>query len=225
MKKVVVLALILIVPSVAYLLLQTGNNTYKKMDILGPKEPVRKTVNGKEVVDTIYHTVGGFSLLDADSNSVNQSITEGKIYVADFFFSTCKTICPKMSNQLMRVQHKFADADDVVILSFTVDPDNDTPSRLRAYANKHKAQKGKWYFLTGEKDSIYNLARNSYFLNAMEDASSGEGFLHSEQFLLIDKEKHIRGIYDGTNHFEVKKLMEDIAVLQKEYQDGAKVKP
>ncbi|MBL7923179.1 MAG: SCO family protein [Bacteroidia bacterium] len=217
MKKIIFLALILIVPSAAYLLLQTGKNTYEKLEILGPKEPVKKTVGGREVVDTLYHAVGGFSLYDTDSNLVTEKITEGKIYVADFFFSTCKTICPKMSNQMMRVQHTYKDDTDVALLSFTVDPLNDTPARLKAYAGKHKAIPGKWYFLTGDKQQIYDMARNSYFLNAMEGNGGEDAFLHSEQFLLIDKEKHIRGIYDGTNHFEVKKLIEDIAALQHEY--------
>jgi protein SCO1/2 len=216
-KKILILAIILIVPSVAYLLLQTGENKFKKLEILGPKEPVQKTVNGKVVVDTIYHTVGGFSLYDADSTLVTEAITEGKIYVVDFFFSTCKTICPKMSNQLMRVQYNYKDDSDVMILSFTVDPLNDTPSRLKEYAAKHNAQKGKWYFLTGDKKQIYDLARDSYFLNAVEGSGIEDAFLHSEQFLLIDKEKRIRGIYDGTNHFEVKKLVEDIAALKYEY--------
>ncbi len=217
MKKFAILALILIVPSVFYLVLRTGENKYEKLEIFGPKEPVRKMVKGKEVVDTLYHTVGGFSLYDTDSNLVTEKITDNKIYVVDFFFSTCKTICPKMSNQLMRVQHNFKKDDDVRILSFTVDPVNDTPSRLKEYARKHNAIAGKWYFLTGDKDQIYKLARNSYFLNALEGNGGEDAFLHSEQFLLIDKEKRIRGIYDGTNHFEVKKLIEDIATLQKAY--------
>lgn len=217
MKKIVILALILIVPSVAYLLLQTGKNNFRSLEIYGPKEPVLKTVDGKTVSDTVYHTVKGFSLLDSDSNLVTEKIAEGKICVVDFFFSTCQTICPKMSNQLMRVQHEFRNDSDVVILSFTVDPLNDTPSRLKAYAEKHRAIRGKWYFLTGDKAQIYELARSSYFLNAMEAEGGADAFLHSEQFMLIDREHRIRGMYDGTEHFEVKKLMEDIGTLRYEY--------
>jgi protein SCO1/2 len=220
-KKIIILALILIVPSVGYLLLQTGKNNYKTLEIYGPKEPVLKSVNGKSVTDTLYHTVKGFSLLDVDSNPVTEKIIEGKIYVVDFFFSTCKTICPKMSNQLMRVQHQFRDDADVSIISFTVVPQNDTPSRLKKYAEKHKALPGKWYFLTGPKEQIYELARNSYFLNAVEADGGPDAFIHSEQFLLIDKEKRIRGMYNGTEHFEVKKLIEDIGALQYEYARAA----
>lgn len=224
MKKIAILVIVLIIPSVAYLLMQTGKNNYKKLEIFGPKEPVEKTVNGKVVVDTLYHTVGGFSLYDTDSVLVNEKVVEGKIYVVDFFFSTCTTICPKMSNQLMRVQHTYGDEKDVAVLSFTVDPLNDSPERLKAYAAKHKAKKGFWYFLTGEKEQIYSLAKNSYFLNAVEGDGTGDAFLHSEQFLLIDKEKRIRGLYDGTNHFEVKRLIEDIAALKNEYKEMAAAK-
>ncbi|MBK9402705.1 MAG: SCO family protein [Bacteroidetes bacterium] len=222
MKKFLILALLFIIPSALYLLLQTGENKYEKMEIFGPKEPVKKIINGKEVIDTVYHTAGDFSLYDTDSNLVTGKITDGKIYVVDFFFSTCKTICPKMSNQLMRVQHNFKKDDEVVILSFTVDPGNDTPARLKEYAAKHNAIPGKWYFLTGDKEQIYSLARNSYFLNALEGSGGEDAFLHSEQFLLMDKEKRIRGIYDGTNHFEVKKLMEDIAALKNEYANPSR---
>lgn len=211
-----------VVPIVAYLVLRTGKNDYKQLEILGPKEPIKKTINGKEVIDTLYHTVGGFSFYDQDSVLVTEKVTEGSIYVVDFFFSTCKTICPKMSNQLMRVQHNFKTDADVKILSFTVDPLNDTPTQLKKYATKHNAIPGKWYFLTGDKVKIYSIAKESYFLTAMEDSAMEEGFLHAEQMVLVDKEKRIRGFYDGTNIFEVKKLIEDIATLKVAYASEQK---
>lgn len=216
MKKAILLALILVVPAVAYLLLQTGENRYEPLPIIGPREPVIRTVDGKTVMDTVYHVVGEFDLFDADSLPVTHAVAKGKISVVDFFFSTCATICPRMSNQMMRVQHKFRDDKDVVILSFTVDPLNDTPSRLKAYAQKHQAIPGKWFFITGDKEQIYRLAKESYFLNALETPNAAEAFLHSEKFLLIDKKSRIRGIYDGTDHFEVKRLIEDIEALQHE---------
>lgn len=217
MKKIFLLSLILIVPAVAYLFLQTGQNHYDPLPILGPREPVVSTINGSTEVDTLYHSVGSFSLLDQDSVVITEQIASGKISVVDFFFSTCTTICPKMSNQLMRVQSTCGNEGDLVILSFTVDPQNDSPSRLKQYAKEHNAKPGTWYFLTGEKDSIYRLARESYFLNALEGTGGADAFLHSESFLLIDKQGRIRGIYDGTDHFEVKKLIEDIAALRHEY--------
>jgi protein SCO1/2 len=215
MRKTLILLAILIIPSVFYLLIRTGKNQYKTLEYFGPKTPVTKTVDGKEVIDTLYHSVQGFSMLDTDSNRVTEKITEGKIVVADFIFTTCQSICPKMSVQMMRVQHAFKDDPRVVILSFTVDPEHDTPSVLKAYGQKHNVIPGKWYFLTGEKDSIYHLARHSYFVTAMEGDGVVDDFVHSEQVVLVDQESHIRGFYDGTELTEVNKLIEDIKVLRK----------
>ena len=217
MKKVLILIAILIIPSVAYLLIKSGKNQYKTLEYFGPREPVIRSENGNTVTDTVYHTVGTFSLLDSDSNIVTERITENKVFVADFFFTTCTTICPKMTMQLKRVQDKFRNDSTVNIVSFTVDPGNDTPAVLKAYAKKYDAIPGKWYFLTGPRDQIYDLARHSYFITAMEGDGHPDAFVHSEQLVLIDREKHIRGFYDGTDYHDVKKLMEDIEVLQLQY--------
>lgn len=217
MRKTLILLAILIVPSVFYLLIRTGKNQYVTLEYFGPKTPVEKTENGKTVIDTLYHTVKGFSLYNADSILVSEKIMEDKIAVADFFFTNCQTICPKMTLQMMRVQHAFKDDPDVVIMSFTVDPLNDVPSVLKAYGEKHNAISGKWHFITGSKDSIYDLARHSYFVTAMEGDGVVDDFVHSEQVVLIDKEKHIRGFYDGTEPTEINKLIEDIKVLRSNY--------
>ena len=196
------------------MLLRSGTNKYKSLEIYGPKEPVSKTVNGKIVVDTIYHSVGGFSLLSADSVLITDKITDGKIYVADFFFSTCKTICPKMSEQLKRVQEEYKNDSSVIILSYSVDPNFDVPSVLKAYSNVYNAIPGKWYFLTGDKKVIYDLARNNYFISAAEGKGGEDDFIHSEQLVLVDKQKHIRGFYDGTDYRDVRRLMDEIRVLE-----------
>lgn len=206
------------IPGVAYLLVKSGKNNYTRLEIFGPKEPVEKTVEGKIKVDTVYHTIGDFTFIDQDSNIVNQSIVNDKIYVADYFFTTCKTICPKMSDQLMRVQLAFKDDPEVMILSHTVDPEEDSPSTLNAYAEKHNAIKGKWYFLTGDKKQLYDLARNSYFVTAMPGDGGPDDFIHSEQFVLVDKQKRIRGFYDGTEYNDVKRLIDEIKVLKKEVE-------
>jgi protein SCO1/2 len=216
-KKVLILFAILVVPSIYYLVVRAGKNNYKPLEYFGPKEPVLKTVNGKSVVDTVYHSVGGFSLLDQDSNSVTEKVVDGKIYVADFIFTSCKTICPKMSNQMMAVQYKFKDSTNFNILSFTVDPEFDSPSVLKTYAQAHQAIKNKWYFLTGDKKMIYDLARNSYFVTALKGDGGPDDFVHSEQVVLVDKEKHIRGFYDGTDVMETRRLNEDISTLMFEY--------
>jgi protein SCO1 len=213
-KKILILAAILIVPSVAYMLLKTGKNNYKSLEFYGPKEPYSKTVNGNTVIDTVYHQVGGFLLLDADSLPVSDAITKDKYYVACFFFTNCKTICPKMTGQLMRVQYQFKEDNDVVILSHTVDPDFDTPSVLKAYAKTNTATPGKWYFLTGDKKTIYDLARSSYFISVSKGDGGVDDFIHSEQLVLVDKNKHIRGYYDGTDKYDVDKLIGDIKLLK-----------
>ena len=226
MKKFWILFGLLAVPSIAYLYLQTGKNNFKPLEILGPIEIQSKTVDGHQVYDTVYHTISGFSLLDQDSNQVSENIFKGKIHIANFMFTTCGTICPKMSSEMMRVQHAFEKDTNVVIVSYTVDPEHDSPSVLKEYALQHKAIQNKWFFLTGDKKTIYDLARNSYYLVAGEGDGGPEDFIHSEMFTLIDKEGRIRGgrdkkgnmlTYDGTNILDVNRLIEDIAVLKLEY--------
>lgn len=216
LKRVLIVAGILIIPSVFYLALRTGKNNYKHLEIFGPKEVAATTTNN--VPDTIYHKIGEFSLTDHYGRTITKNLVENKIYVADFFFATCKTICPKMSTQMERVQDKFKDDNDVLMISHTVNPENDSVSVLFDYAQKHHAIKDKWYFLTGDKKQIYDLARNSYFITAMKGNGGPDDFIHSEQFVLIDKEGRIRGFYDGTDRAEVNRLIEEIEVLQWEYR-------
>ena len=226
MKKFWILFGLLVIPSIAYIYLQTGKNSFKPLEVLGPIEIQSKTVDGRQVNDTVYHTISGFSLLNQDSVVVTESIFKNKIHIANFIFTTCGTICPKMSNEMMRVQHAFEKDTDVVIVSYTVDPEHDTPSVLKEYALNHKAIANKWFFLTGDKKTIYDLARNSYYLVAGEGDGGQEDFIHSEMFTLIDKQGRIRGgkdkkgvllTYDGTNILDVNRLIEDVNMLKLEY--------
>lgn len=226
MKKFWILFGLLVIPSIAYIYLQTGKNSFKPLEVLGPIEIKSKTVDGRQVNDTVYHTISGFSLLNQDSVVVTESIFKNKIHIANFIFTTCGTICPKMSNEMMRVQHAFEKDTDVVIVSYTVDPEHDTPSVLKEYALNHKAIANKWFFLTGDKKTIYDLARNSYYLVAGEGDGGQEDFIHSEMFTLIDKQGRIRGgkdkkgvllTYDGTNILDVNRLIEDVNMLKLEY--------
>ncbi len=219
MKKFLILTAILVIPGVAYLFVKSGKNNYTHLEIFGPKEPVENTVAGKTKVDTVYHTIGDFTFIDQDSNTVNQSIVKDKIYIADYFFTSCKSICPKMSDQFMRVQFAYKDDPQVMILSHTVNPEDDSPSVLNAYAKKHNAIKGKWYFLTGDKKELYDLARNSYFVTAMSGDGGPDDFIHSEQLVLVDKQKRIRGFYDGTDYNDVTRLIDEIKVLKKEEEE------
>lgn len=166
------------------------------------------------------HFIADFDLIDQDGLAFSSSNVSKKIWVVEYFFASCMGICPIMNEQMKRIQSAYLSDTNVVILSFTVDPENDTPQVLKAYANAHDAAAGKWFFLTGDKESIYKLARKSFFLlkpaEAKNQGDVGSDFIHTNNFVLIDENKQIRGYYDGTNRNEVDELMEDIAILQKE---------
>lgn len=212
LKKLLILFTVLFIPSLAYLLLISGKNKFNRLPILGVS-----TISPQG--DTIYHTVPPFALVNQDGESVTEKDFEGKIMVADFFFSTCETICPKMTGQLYRVQEKFKAQRELRLVSFTVDPKHDTPEVLRDYARKNLANAPKWTFLTGDQQQIYELGVKGFLLPAQEDALAPGGFLHSEMLVLVDKEKRIRGFYDGTNPSAVDTLMGEIMVLLQEYQN------
>ncbi len=180
----------------------------RKLPVFGEKEIT--------ATDTVYHTIGNFRLLDQDSSIVTNATVNGKIYVADFFFTSCRTICPVMKTQMKRVYDEMKDDPEVMIVSHTIDPEYDTVGLLHDYAERLGAESKKWRFLTGNKDSIYYLAQTSYFVTAMEDEAEVDGFIHSGAFLLIDKHGRIRGKYDGTDKTEVDQLIADIKVLKAE---------
>ena len=166
--------------------------------------------------DTVYHTIADFSFLDQDSTEVNNDTFKGKIYVADFFFTSCRTICPIMKTQMLRVYDSIQNNPDVLLLSHTIDPEYDTVGLLHEYAKRLGVNSVKWHFVTGEKDKIYKLAQTSYFSTALEDKGVPDGFIHSGAFLLIDKDRRIRGKYDGTKEEDVNRLLADIRRLENE---------
>ncbi|MEO9869324.1 SCO family protein [Ekhidna sp.] len=168
--------------------------------------------------DTIYHTIQDFELVDQDSSTVTNETFNNKLYVADFFFTSCPTICPKMKAQMLRVYSKFEDNDKVMILSHTIDPTYDTVGLLKDYADRLGVSSDKWKFVTGDQDYIYDLAEKSYISLADEDSNAPGGFVHSGAFLLVDKDRRIRGFYDGTVPEQVDVLMNDIDKLLKEYE-------
>lgn len=202
---------VLVLPSVAYLLISTGKNDYQRLEIFGPKEASR--IPG----DTIYHTIAPFELVSSSGNPFGSDSLKNKIFVAEFFFATCQTICPKMSMQMKRVQEAYLDDKEISLISITVNPEKDTVPALAEYAHKMGAIPGKWSFLTGQKRPIYDLARNSFFLAAMPGDGGPDDFIHSEKLVLVDKEMRIRGYYDGTDYADVNLLMDEIKVLKWEY--------
>jgi protein SCO1/2 len=186
-----------------------GCQQEKKLPFLGPKEI------GKQG-DTLYHKIPDFKFLNQDSLWVSQKDMAGKIYVADFFFTTCPTICPKMKTQLLRIYDKFAEDDRVRILSHTIDPEYDGVRVLKEYAKKLNINSPRWNLVTGKKSDIYRLGEKSYMVTAQEDANEEGGFVHSGAFILVDQNRHVRGIYDGTKEEDVNHLIEDMTLLLKE---------
>ena len=163
------------------------------------------------------HKIGDFRFKNQHGKTISQLEIEGKVFVAEYFFTTCKSICPLMNDQMMRVQEAFADDGDFKILSFTVHPEVDTVAQMKRYADEHGAIDGKWHFLTGEKTKLYELARKSFFVlkpaEAQNLGDAGGDFIHTNNFVLVDREKNIRGYYDGTNPKEVDRLIHDIEHL------------
>lgn len=191
----------------------TSEPKEQQLPILGPRTPDVKMVDGKPVVDTVYHTIPDFAFLDQDSQWVTPKTVEGKIYVADFFFTSCPSICPKMKSQMLRVYEKYKDNPNVVLLSHSIDPTHDTVAVLRDYADRLGVNSRTWHFLTGDRDSIMSLAQNHYFVTAMTDTAAPGGFEHTDGFLLIDPKRRIRGHYHGLDEKDVDRLMQDIDLL------------
>lgn len=181
-----------------------------KLPIFGEREVVGN--------DTIYHTIANFQFVDQDSAIVTNDTFKGKIYVTDFFFTSCRTICPVMKTQMLRVYENIEHDPDVLLLSHTIDPDYDTVALLHDYADRLGVKSSKWHFVTGTQDDIFNIAQTSYFATALADDTEPDGLIHSGAFLLIDKERRIRGKYDGTIEDEVNRLMKDIKKLENEYK-------
>jgi protein SCO1 len=190
----------------------------KPLPIFGQRDVIAKEIDGKKVADTVYHTIANFQFINQDSALVTNETFDGKIYVADFFFTSCRTICPIMKTQMLRVYTAIQDMPDVLILSHTIDPEYDTVGLLHDFANRLGVKSDKWHFVTGNKDSIYTIAQTSYFATALEDKTEPDGFIHSGAFLLIDKQGRIRGKYDGTVEEDVNRLIIDITRLRKEYE-------
>jgi protein SCO1 len=223
-KRTGVLLLLLVLPVFVYVFLKFFGKNHFTLPHYFPQDIVESEVDGKLISDTIFHIVPHFSFLSSQGDSVSDIDTKGKIYVADFFFTTCPGICPKMSNQLKRVQEAFLDDPDVLILSHSVDPENDSIPVLKAYADNYKAVKNKWFFLRGDNDTIYNLAQKGYFISALEDTNytNSDRFVHSDKLILVDKERHIRGYYNGTDEKDVDRLILEISILIQEYKDNGK---
>ncbi|MFI5453301.1 SCO family protein [Pedobacter sp. UC225_61] len=192
----------------------TACTNEKKLPIYGQREAkIIKDKDGTERVDTIYQTIPAFKFLNQDSTYITQDMFKGKIYVADFFFTSCTTICPTMHRNLKTVYEQYKGNPDILFLSHTIDFKYDKPSVLKKYAQKLGVDVPQWQFVYGGKDEIYNLAEKSYLTVVKEDSTATDGYIHQGWLVLIDKEKRMRGAYDGTKTEEVEKLKKDIVTL------------
>ncbi len=202
----------------ALIALHACTDTPEKLPILGEREWTEKTVDGETVTDTIYHTIPPFAFVSQYGDTVNENTLNGKIYVSDFFFTSCPTICPVMKKNMIKVHKAINGRNDVAILSHTIDPRHDTPEVLKRYADDLGVTGDQWLFVTGSKEKIYEIGQGSYMVTANEDSAAAGGFIHSGAFILVDKEKRVRGMYDGTEEKSVEKLIRDISVLANEYK-------
>ncbi len=189
---------------------QKENLPTRYLAYFGPK-------NALKINDTTYHTIPEFEFTNQFNQPFKATDVKGKIYVVEYFFTTCKSICPIMNNNLEKVYKKFKTDADFLIVSHTVDPEVDSVSVLADYAKAHGVTDTKWIFLTGEKPKLYELARKGYLLNAEEGNGGEDDFIHTQNFALIDKERHIRGFYDGTDSLEINRLIQEINLLKDEY--------
>ncbi|MBC7615272.1 MAG: SCO family protein [Pedobacter sp.] len=191
-----------------------GCNNDKKLPIYGQRE-AKITKDG---IDTVYQTIPAFAFLNQDSVMITQNVFKDKIYIADFFFTSCSTICPVMHRNLKTVFDEYKENPDVMFLSHTIDFKYDKPSVLKKYAQKLGVDGKKWQFVWGSKEAIYTIAEKSYLTVVEEDSTARDGYIHQGWLVLIDKEKKMRGAYDGTKTEQVEQLKKDVAILLKEYK-------
>jgi len=207
LKPVLILALAIMILSC--------RETERRLPLI-PDGVKQTMVNGKPVIDTVYKTISDFSFLNQDSVIVTNKDFDGKIYVADFFFTSCPTICPIMHRNLLKVYEKYKGNQDVMLLSHTIDYRYDIPSRLKAYRSKLGADGKQWQFVWGAKDIVYRMAEKDYLVSVNEDKASPGGYVHQGYLVLIGKHRRVRGAYDGTKTDQVDQLMKDMDILLKE---------
>lgn len=218
-SKAGILVVILVIPALVFIFLKLfGENNF---DL--PRYFPKVKDNGEVMIsegDTVFNQAPAFRLVDQTGDTLHSEKLKGKIYVTSFFFSRCGTICPSLNTNLARVQENFKHEDNVKLISMTVDPAHDSSEVLKAYSQKYEAVKDKWFFLTGDKAYIYNLAIKGFKLPVADASEYDKGiknidetFIHSEKLLLIDGSGYFRGIYEGTDKEEINRLIVEIKVL------------
>ena len=227
--KVLILVTILALPGFLYYLLQEkGKNRYRPLDIYGPKQ-VAGTFHlkrGKQIPDTLYHTIRDFKLLSSTGDSIGLSAGSRQVTVVNFFFSRCDRFCTSMNTQFARVVSEFPKNKMLKFYSISVDPEYDRPQVLKEYAKQFNPDPQRWYFLTGDKRKITDIASNDFLVDAIEDRRDSLNIIHSPMFILLDTKKRIRGFYDSGSKDQVNKLMDEIRVqITEELRNVSSLKP
>ncbi|MFD2245745.1 SCO family protein [Pontibacter ruber] len=215
-KKALILGILLLVPLLIFIFIGTFGEHHFTLKTYFPKVDDTGEVVRNASGDTVFHKVPDFTLTSQQGKPVAQNDLLEGVYVANFFFATCPSICKDMSSQMVRVQEAFQNNSSVKLVSFSVNPEHDTPQVLQEYAERYNADPKMWYFLTGERSKIYDLAIKGFYL-PVQAVPGEEDFIHSEKFMLVDKYKRVRGIYDGTDPDDVDRLILEINVLLDEY--------
>lgn len=217
MKKSFLIAIsVIVIPVIIFFAGSAGKQNFQHLPFFGERiEP-----NGADVKDTIFYAVPDFKLTSQTGESITQKTFDNKIYIANFFFASCKDVCPKMNAKVATVYKKIKEQNfaEIKFLSITVDPENDSVPVLSAYAKKFNADPSIWYFATGTQDDVFKTGQSFLVPVSKEDKTID----HSQQLLLIDKQKHIRGIYNGLDEVELSRLKDEIKVLLYEYHSNKK---
>ena len=218
MRVLIVAVIFAVGVVVAYQIIKPSKE--KELKVLNPLDVDAELVDDDVERIGYGHKIQKFQLTDQNNRSFGSKELKNKVYVAEYFFTTCGTICPIMNSQMQRIQKKYRGNSNFEIVSITVDPEHDSAAVMLNYANGHGADNNQWHFLTGKKEELYNLARKSFFLlkpaEVRNQGDVGSDFIHTNFFVLVDQRSRIRGYYDGTNQNQVTTLMEDIDILLKE---------
>lgn len=186
------------------------------LPIFGSRRAVSKVVDGKTEVDTIYQTIPKFGFVNQYGDSITNKSLDGDIYVADFFFTTCPSICPIMARNMLKIYDTYKGDGNFKILSHTIDPKHDSVPVLKKYADKLGVKGNTWWFVQGKKEETYDIAEKNYLVAVKKDSTAAGGYVHAGYFVLVDKQKRIRGAYDGTDPKQVDQLIDDIKALKAE---------
>lgn len=212
-KEVIIISAVIALPVLFYLFLKTGRQVYVKLPIFGER------VYDEQLKDTVYHTLPDFSFTDQGGKTISLKEIDTNIIIANFFFASCPDVCPKLNRKVQELYEKTAAVPNLRFISHTVDPDNDSVPVLAEYAKRFHADAQRWHFVTGPKQALYDIAMKGYLVPVTQEDTTID---HTQNIILVDPWRHIRGYYDGLNEDEIKRLMDEIKVLQVEIHERNK---